>query len=180
MYRRFQNRRTVRAEFAFTTNQKYGEDLDLSKMRYGKIIIMTDADVDGAHITTLLLTFFYRYFKQLIQEGYVYIALTPLYIVDYVENKQTKEIFLYNDKELTEFKKNGKKIIKISRAKGLGELDAEQLETASFNKDTRRLVKVRIEDAIHADKMTSLLMGNVVDGRKKLIIEEAENYQYSN
>lgn len=91
-----------------------------------------------------------------------------------------KEIFLYNDKELTEFKKNGKKIIKISRAKGLGELDAEQLETAAFNKDTRRLVKVRIEDAIHADKMTSLLMGNVVDGRKKLIIEEAENYQYSN
>ena len=72
------------------------------------------------------------------------------------------------------------KIIKISRAKGLGELDAEQLETAAFNKETRRLVKVRIEDAIHADKMTSLLMGNVVDGRKKLIIEEAENYQYSN
>ena len=70
---------------AFTTNQKYGEDLDTSKMRYGKIIIMTDADVDGAHITTLLLTFFYRYFKQLIQEGYIYIALTPLYIVDYTE-----------------------------------------------------------------------------------------------
>lgn len=176
----FDNKEIQTMIASFTTNQKYGEDLDLSNMRYGKIIIMTDADVDGAHITTLLLTFFYRYFKQLIQEGYVYIALTPLYIIDYVENKQMKEIFLYNDKELTEFKKNGKKIIKISRAKGLGELDAEQLETAAFNKETRRLVKVRIEDAIHADKMTSLLMGNVVDGRKKLIIEEAENYQYSN
>lgn len=166
---------------AFTTNQKYGEDLDTSKMRYGKIIIMTDADVDGAHITTLLLTFFYRYFKQLIQEGYIYIALTPLYIVDYTEKgkKEKKEIFLYNDKELAEFKKSTNKILKISRAKGLGELDNDQLETAAFNKETRRLVQVKIEDAITADKTTSLLMGNVVDGRKKLIVKQSKHYTYT-
>ena len=138
---------------------------------------MTDADVDGAHITTLLLTFFYRYFKQLIQDGYVYIALTPLYIVDYNEkgSKTKKQIFLYNDKELASFKKTTNKILKVSRAKGLGELDADQLKVAAFNDKTRRLVKVRIEDAIKADKTTSLLMGSVVEGRKKLIIKESKN-----
>lgn len=177
----FDNKEIQTMIASFTTDQKYGEELDLSKMRYGKIIIMTDADVDGAHITTLLLTFFYRYFKQLIQEGYIYIALTPLYIIDYIEKgmKEKKEIFLYNDKELNEFKKLGHKIIKISRAKGLGELDAEQLETAAFNKNTRRLVNVKIEDAIQANKITSLLMGNIVDGRKQLIINESKSYKYT-
>lgn len=177
----FDNKEIQTMIASFTTDQKYGEELDLSKMRYGKIIIMTDADVDGAHITTLLLTFFYRYFKQLIQEGYIYIALTPLYIIDYIEKgmKEKKEIFLYNDKELNEFKKLGHKIIKISRAKGLGELDAEQLETAAFNKNTRRLVNVKIEDAIQANKITSLLMGNIVEGRKQLIINESKSYKYT-
>lgn len=177
----FDNKEIQTMIASFTSDQKYGEELDLSKMRYGKIIIMTDADVDGAHITTLLLTFFYRYFKQLIQEGYIYIALTPLYIVDYIEKgmKEKKEIFLYNDKELNDFKKLGHKLVKISRAKGLGELDAEQLETAAFNKDTRRLVNVKIEDAIQANKITSLLMGNVVEGRKQLIINESKSYNYT-
>ena len=175
----FDNKEIQTMIACFTSNQSYGEELDLSKMRYGKIIIMTDADVDGSHITTLLLTFFYRYFKQLIQEGYIYIALTPLYIVEYMENKEKKEKFLYNDKELSEFKKLGHKL-KINRAKGLGELDTEQLETAAFNKDTRRLVKVKIEDAIQADKLTSLLMGNIVDGRKQLIINESKNFKYNN
>lgn len=177
----FDNKEIQTMIASFTTNQKYGEDLDLTKMRYGKIIIMTDADVDGAHITTLLLTFFYRYFKQLIQEGYIYIALTPLYIVDYIEKgtKEKKEIFLYNDKELADFKKTNNKILKISRAKGLGELDNNQLETAAFNKKTRRLVQVKIEDAITADKTTSLLMGSVVDGRKKLIVKQSKNYTYN-
>ena len=177
----FDNKEIQTMIASFTTDQKYGEELDLSKMRYGKIIIMTDADVDGAHITTLLLTFFYRYFKQLIQEGYIYIALTPLYIVDYIEKgmKEKKEIFLYNDKELNDFKKLGHKLIKISRAKGLGELDTEQLETAAFNKDTRRLVNVKIEEAFQANKITSLLMGNVVEGRKQLIINESKSYKYT-
>ena len=177
----FDNKEIQTMIASFTTDQKYGEELDLSKMRYGKIIIMTDADVDGAHITTLLLTFFYRYFKQLIQEGYIYIALTPLYIVDYIGKgmKEKKEIFLYNDKELNDFKKLGHKLVKISRAKGLGELDAEQLETAAFNKDTRRLVNVKIEDAIQANKITSLLMGNIVEGRKQLIISESKSYKYT-
>lgn len=173
----FENKEIQTMLTAFTTNQSYGDDFEITKMRYGKVIIMTDADVDGAHITTLLLTFFYRYFKQLIQDGYVYIALTPLYIVDYNEkgSKTKKQIFLYNDKELTSFKKTTNKILKVSRAKGLGELDADQLKVAAFNDKTRRLVKVKIEDAIKADKTTSLLMGSVVEGRKKLIIKESKN-----
>lgn len=136
--------------------------------------------VDGSHIATLLLTFLYRYFKKLITEGYVYIALTPLYIVKYTkkQSKNIDEIFLYNDKELENFKqqcaKDGTKINNISRAKGLGELDAEQLKVAAFNKATRRLVKVSIEDAYMADKTTSILMGQKVDGRKTLIMEKAK------
>ena len=93
--------------------------------------------------------------------------------------KEKKEIFLYNDKELNDFKKLGHKLVKISRAKGLGELDAEQLETAAFNKNTRRLVNVKIEDAIQANKITSLLMGNIVEGRKQLIINESKSYKYT-
>ncbi len=136
--------------------------------------------VDGSHIATLLLTFFYRYFKKLITEGYVYIALTPLYIVKYTKKKSKTmdEIFLYNDKELENFKKTctkeGSKINNILRAKGLGELDADQLKVAAFTESTRRLVKVTIEDAYMADKTTSILMGQKVDGRKNLIMEKAE------
>lgn len=165
----------------FTTDHKYGEELDTSKLRYGKIIIMSDADVDGAHIATLLLTFFYRYFKTLIAEGYVYVALTPLYIVKYTKkgSKNLDEIFLYNDKELENFKKQcskeGTKINVITRAKGLGELDADQLKVAAFDKSTRRLVKINIDDAIQADKVTTLLMGQKVDGRKSLIVERAKD-----
>ena len=95
------------------------------------------------------------------------------------EKKKKKEIFLYNDKELAEFKKSTNKILKISRAKGLGELDNDQLETAAFNKETRRLVQVKIEDAITADKTTSLLMGSVVEGRKKLIVKQSKHYTYT-
>ena len=164
----------------FTSDHKYGEDLDIEKLRYGKIIIMADADVDGSHIATLLLTFFYRYFRTLITEGYVYVALTPLYIVKYTKkgSKNIDEIFLYNDKELEDFKKksskDGIKINNVSRAKGLGELDADQLKVAAFNKNTRRLVKINIEDAIQADKITSLLMGQKVEGRKTLITKKAK------
>ena len=164
---------------SFTTDHKYGEELDTEKLRYGKIIIMSDADIDGSHIAILLLTFFYRYFRKLITEGYVYIALTPLFIVKYTEkgSKEIKETFLYNDKELEMFKKdsakNGIKISTISRAKGLGELNADQLKVAAFNEKTRRLVKVSIDDAINAEKMTTLLMGQKVEGRKQLIINKA-------
>ena len=164
----------------FTSDHKYGEDLDIEKLRYGKIIFMAYADVYGSHIATLLLTFFYRYFRTLITEGYVYVALTPLYIVKYTKkgSKNIDEIFLYNDKELEDFKKksskDGIKINNVSRAKGLGELDADQLKVAAFNKNTRRLVKINIEDAIQADKITSLLMGQKVEGRKTLITKKAK------
>ena len=171
---------------AFTTDHKYGEELDVTKLRYHKIIIMADSDVDGNHISTLLLTFFYRYFKKLITEGYIYIALTPLFIVKYLNkgSKDIQEIFLYNDRELETFKKdatkNGIKIQNISRAKGLGELDSEQLKVAAFNKATRKLIQVNIDDAYKADKITTLLMGQKVEGRKNLIIEKAKTAKIDN
>jgi len=174
----FDNREIQTMIAAFTTNQSYGEDFDVTKMRYGKVIIMTDADVDGSHICTLLLTFFYRYFKQLILDGMVYIAQTPLYTVQYTKPKsKTKETaFIYTDKELEDFKKSGNKIIQIGRNKGLGELDTPELKITATDRETRRLIKVQIEDAIKADHMTSVLMGTTVDTRKKIIIDSSKNF----
>ena len=158
----------------FTTDHSYGDEMSLDKLRYGKFVIMADADVDGAHIVTLLLTFFYRFFKPLIAAGKVYVCLTPLYIVKYIDksSKKEKEIFLYNDRELEVFKKEHK-ITNISRAKGLGELDADQLKVAAFDKSSRRLIQITIDDAIQAEKTVSLLMGPTVSGRKELIMEKA-------
>ena len=151
--------------------------MDLSKLRYDKIVILTDADVDGAHIATLLLTLFYRYFKPMILAGHVYIAETPLYIVKYTKkaSKKIEEVFLYNDKEMDAFKaQKDVKLVEVTRAKGLGELGYDQLRVAAFDHSTRKLTKVNIEDAINADKMTSLLMGGRVEGRKNLIVKEAK------
>ncbi len=173
----FDNKEIQTMITAFTNNQSFGDDMDLSKLRYDKIVILTDADVDGAHIATLLLTLFYRYFKPLIASGHVYIAETPLYIVKYLKksSKKEEEIFLYNDKEMEAFKKQKDvKITAVTRAKGLGELAWEQLRTAAFDHSTRKLTRVSIEDAINADKITSLLMGGKVEGRENLIIKEAK------
>ncbi|MEK7433726.1 MAG: DNA topoisomerase (ATP-hydrolyzing) subunit B [Cyanobacteriota bacterium] len=144
-----------------------GDDLDFyfSKIRYGKIIIMTDADVDGAHIRTLLLTFFYRFAKQLIQNGYIYIAQPPLYKVE----KGKKSQYIFNGKDLDAYMKEHGKDIQISRFKGLGEMMPQQLWDTTMNPQTRVLLKVTIEDAAESDRIFSVLMGDKVEPRRDFI-----------
>ena len=148
-----------------------GNDFDLEKARYHKIVIMTDADVDGAHIRTLLLTFFFRYMRPLIDNGYVYIAQPPLYKV----KKQKKEYYVYSDKELeTLLEEIGKSGIELQRYKGLGEMNPEQLWETTMNPETRTLLQVTIDDATEADRIFSMLMGDKVGPRKEFIEENAE------
>lgn len=147
-----------------------GDDFDLEKARYHKIVIMTDADVDGAHIRTLLLTFFFRYMRPLIENGYVYIAQPPLYKV----KKQKKEHYVYSDQELnTLLDQLGRSGIELQRYKGLGEMNAEQLWETTMNPETRTLLQVSIEDASMADEIFSMLMGDKVAPRKEFIEENA-------
>ncbi len=156
-----------------------GDDFDINKLRYGKIIILTDADVDGAHISTLLMTFFYRFMPELILEGKIYRGLPPLYKVDYettIKNKKKKQSeYLFNDFELEKFRKiKENKIIALQRYKGLGEMDASQLWETTLNPDTRVLAQVTISDTMEADEITSLLMSNNVPPRRNFIMEEAK------
>ena len=148
-----------------------GADFDITKIRYGKVIIMADADVDGAHIRTLLLTFFFRYMRPLIDNGYVYIAQPPLYKV----KKQKKEYYVYSDKQLEallgEIGKNG---IELQRYKGLGEMNPEQLWETTMNPETRIMVKVTMDDAIKADEIFTVLMGDEVEPRREFIEENAQ------
>ena len=149
-----------------------GNDFDIEKLRYHKIIIMTDADVDGAHIRTLLLTFFYRYMPELIRQGYVYAAQPPLFQV-----KQGKDIYYtYSDREQEALlaKLNGKGKINIQRYKGLGEMDAEQLYDTTMSFEHRTLIQITIDDATRADEIFSTLMGDKVAPRKKFIEENAK------
>ena len=149
-----------------------GNDFDIEKLRYHKIIIMTDADVDGAHIRTLLLTFFYRYMPELIRQGYVYAAQPPLFQV-----KQGKDIYYtYSDREQEALlaKINGKGKINIQRYKGLGEMDAEQLYDTTMSFEHRTLIQITIDDATRADEIFSTLMGDKVAPRKKFIEENAK------
>lgn len=155
-----------------------GDDFDLNKLRYGKIIILTDADVDGAHISTLLLTFFYRFMPELILEGKVYRGLPPLYRVEYETaskgKKKKQSEYLFNDFELEKFRKiKDNKIINLQRYKGLGEMDASQLWETTLNPQTRVLAQVSISDTVEADEITSLLMSNNVPPRRSFIMEEA-------
>ena len=151
----------------------YGNDFDINKLKYNKIVIMTDADVDGAHIATLLLTFFYRFMPELIYSGHVYIAMPPLFKVEEKRGKSTKDVYLYDDAALEEYKKTHPGQLKIQRYKGLGEMDAEQLWETTLNPATRVLKRVEIEDAITANAATEKLMGSDVLPRKKFIIENA-------
>lgn len=174
------------------------DDFDITKLRFDKIIILTDADVDGAHISTLLLTFFYRFMPELILGGKIYRGLPPLYKVEYDEagapdtsgddgasvsktgkkakakGKKTKnERYLFDDFELEKFRREGKKILSLQRYKGLGEMDADQLWETTLNPETRSLAQVSISDTVEADEVTTLLMSNNVPPRRAFIMEEA-------
>lgn len=152
-----------------------GEDFDIGNARYHKVIIMTDADVDGAHIRTLILTFLYRYMPKLIEAGYVYIAQPPLYQV-----KSGKEVsYAYSDKELENIKKKYEdKKINVQQYKGLGEMDPEQLWETTMNPEARTLLKVEIEDALIADDVFSTLMGNKVEPRREFIEKNAKGVSF--
>jgi DNA gyrase subunit B len=163
------NNQEIRAMItAFGTG--VGEDFDISRARYHKIILMTDADVDGAHIRTLLLTFFYRYMRPLLENGYVYIALPPLYQV----RKGKAVHYLYSDQELDQLLDEiGRTGVTIQRYKGLGEMDADQLFETTMDPKNRKILKVVLEDAIEADKIFSMLMGDEVGPRRKFIEDHA-------
>ena len=145
-------------------------DFDVSESNYDKVIIMSDADVDGAHIQVLLLTFFYRYMRGLIEEGKLFIALPPLYKVEYGKNKY----YAYTEEELNEIKSSNTGKASIQRYKGLGEMNPEQLWETTMNPDTRMLIRVNITDAALAEKRVSVLMGDKVEPRKEWINENVE------
>ncbi|HHW49148.1 MAG TPA: DNA topoisomerase (ATP-hydrolyzing) subunit B [Clostridiaceae bacterium] len=150
-----------------------GEDFDLSKLRYGKVIIMADADVDGSHIRTLLLTFFYRYMRPLIENGHVYIARPPLFKI----SKGKEEYYAYSEKEVEKIvkEKNWKKgEYVIQRYKGLGEMSSEQLWETTMNPETRQMLRVEVEDALAADEIFTTLMGDKVEPRREFIQENAK------
>ncbi|MBQ3799161.1 MAG: DNA topoisomerase IV subunit B, partial [Treponema sp.] len=149
-----------------------GEDFDLNKLRYHKVIIMADADVDGSHIRTLLLTFFFRYMPQLIEDGYVYLAMPPLFKVQY--GKQVRYVYDDNEKAaaIAEFGVPAEKL-KVQRYNGLGEMDGTQLWETTMDPSVRRMMKVSIPDAIAADRIFSTCMGEEVEPRRKFIEENA-------
>ncbi len=163
--------KTMINAFGCGFSEGYGNDFDISKLRYDKIIIMADADVDGAHISTLLLTLFYRFMPELIYEGHVYIAMPPLYKA--MPSKGAEE-YLYDDKALEKYRKRHKGPFTLQRYKGLGEMDAEQLWETTLDPDKRLLKLVEIEDARMASEVTEMLMGTEVPPRKAFIYKNAQ------
>ena len=162
--------KTMINAFGCGFSEGYGNDFDISKLRYDKIIIMADADVDGAHISTLLLTLFYRFMRELIDEGHIYIAMPPLYKA---MPKKGEEEYLYDDKALERYRKTHDGPFTLQRYKGLGEMDAEQLWETTLNPETRILKRVEIEDARMASDVTGMLMGTEVPPRRAFIYENA-------
>ncbi|MGN1302369.1 MAG: DNA topoisomerase (ATP-hydrolyzing) subunit B, partial [Clostridia bacterium] len=149
-----------------------GADFDITKIRYGKVIIMADADVDGAHIRTLLLTFFFRYMRPLVENGNVYLAQPPLYKL---ARKGMKDVYCYSDDELTQkLDELGRDGMNIQRYKGLGEMNPEQLWETTMNPETRTMVQVTVEDAIKADEIFTILMGDDIAPRRQFIEENAK------
>ena len=164
--------KTMIYAFGCGFSEGYGNDFDISKLRYDKIIIMADADVDGAHISTLLLTLFYRFMPELIYEGNVYIAMPPLYKA--MPTKGEEE-YLYDDAALARYRKTHKGSFTLQRYKGLGEMDAQQLWETTLNPETRMLKQVEIEDARMASDVTEMLMGTDVPPRRKFIYDNAKD-----
>ena len=163
--------KTMINAFGCGFSEGYGNDFDISKLRYDKIIIMADADVDGAHIATLLLTLFYRFMPELIYEGHVYIAMPPLYKA---MPKKGEEEYLYDDEALADYRKKHKGPFTLQRYKGLGEMDAEQLWETTLDPKRRKLRKVEIEDGRMASDVTEMLMGNDVTPRRDFIHKHAK------
>ena len=162
--------KTMINAFGCGFSEGYGNDFDISKLRYDKIIIMADADVDGAHISTLLLTLFYRFMPELIFEGHVYVAMPPLYKA---MPKKGEEEYLYDDKALENYRKTHEGSFTLQRYKGLGEMDADQLWETTLNPKTRKLKLIEIEDARMASSVTEMLMGTEVPPRRSFIYENA-------
>ena len=162
--------KTMINAFGCGFSEGYGNDFDITKLRYDKIIIMADADVDGAHISTLLLTLFYRFMPELIREGHVYIAMPPLYKA---MPKKGEEEYLYDDKALEKYRKTHDGPVTLQRYKGLGEMDADQLWETTLNPKTRLLKLVEIEDGRMASSVTEMLMGTEVPPRRAFIYENA-------
>ena len=162
--------KTMINTFGCGFSEGYGNDFDISKLRYDKIILMTDADVDGSHIDTLLLTFLYRFMPELIYDGHVYIAMPPLFKV---VPKRGEGVYLYDEKALEDYRKKHKDNFTLQRYKGLGEMDAEQLWETTLDPERRVLKKVEIEDARLASEITELLMGSDVTPRRNFIHEHA-------
>ena len=162
--------KTMINAFGCGFSEGYGNDFDISKLRYDKIIIMTDADVDGSHISMLLLTLFYRFMPELIYEGHVYIAMPPLYKA---MPSKGKEEYLYDDKALEKYRKRHKGPFTLQRYKGLGEMDAQQLWETTLDPATRMMKRVEIEDARLATDLTSTLMGTDVPPRRAFIYDHA-------
>ena len=146
-----------------------GDEFDLSKLRYGKIIIMADADVDGSHIRTLLLTFFFRFMKPLVEEGHIYLAQPPLFRI----TKGNKHHYAYTDGERDRIMSELGQGYEIQRYKGLGEMDAEQLWETTMNPETRIMLRVEVEDAAAADEAFTVLMGDKVEPRREFIEKNA-------
>ena len=164
--------KTMINAFGCGFSEGYGNDFDISKLRYDKIIIMADADVDGAHISTLLLTLFYRFMPELIYEGHVYVAMPPLYKA---MPKKGEEEYLYDDKALEDYRRNHSGPFTLQRYKGLGEMDAQQLWETTLDPETRLLKRIEIEDARMASSVTEMLMGTEVPPRRAFIYENASD-----
>ena len=164
--------KTMINAFGCGFSEGYGNDFDITKLRYDKIIIMADADVDGAHISTLLLTLFYRFLPDLIMEGHIYIAMPPLYKV--MPQKGTEE-YLYDDRALDKYRKTHKGSFTLQRYKGLGEMDAHQLWETTLNPESRILKRVEIEDGRLASDVTEMLMGTEVPPRREFIYKNAHD-----
>ncbi len=162
--------KTLIASLGCGFSEGYGQDFNIEKLKYHKVIIMTDADVDGSHIDTLLLTFFYRFMPDLIMNGHIYIAMPPLYQATLSNGKKE---YIFDDKALNEFRKKHSKF-KLQRFKGLGEMDAKELRETTLDPNTRKLKRITIENLSEANLVTETLMGNDVHKRRKFIMENGD------